>query len=52
MLAHNIIVQTMTVPRLRRELKTLKGFEPQADWMRDRIKQIEAELRVRKNFHY
>lgn len=47
-----MIVQQMTVPRLRRELKMLKGFEPQAEWMRDRIKQIEDELRARASFHY
>lgn len=46
------IVQTMSVPRLRRELKTLKGLEPQAPWMQKRVAEIEAELRVRASFHY
>lgn len=47
-----MIVQQMSAQQLRRELKTLKGFEPQAAWMQDRIKQIEAELRARASFHY
>ncbi|MFA5952266.1 MAG: hypothetical protein WC807_18515 [Hyphomicrobium sp.] len=48
----NCIVSLMTPNQLRKELKVLRGFEPQAPWMQDRIKDIEAELRVRASFHY
>lgn len=52
MLSPNIVVTQMSVPRLKRELKMLKGFEPKSKAMLDRIRQIEAELRVRASFHY
>lgn len=48
----NCIVSLMTPSQLRRELKVLRGLEPQAPWMQARIKDIEDELRVRASFHY
>jgi hypothetical protein len=48
----DLVVSQMSVSLLRRELKILKGFKPQAPWMKKRIAEIEAELRVRASFHY
>lgn len=43
-LAARELVGRMTTHRLRRELKTLQGFEPKPQWMHDRINDIRSEL--------